>query len=128
MLASIVAILVVAILTVLSGSRRRDRIGTVLESARGNCLERREAIVYEVGRCRQIKDGRRRRRHHRAEGYQLTVFGSGLKINRQGAFETRHFRVPAEPAKVPYGINDDSTASKRSQLMSIDAKNPASRL
>ena len=46
MLASIVAILVVAILTVVRGRRLLKQTGKVRESALGSCLERREAIIF----------------------------------------------------------------------------------
>ena len=54
-------------------------------------LREGKPLFYEVGGCRQIKGGRRRRRHHRAEGHLFPA----LKIDR--AFEAfRHFRVSAD--------------------------------
>ena len=54
-------------------------------------LRERKPLFYEVGRCRKIKGGRRRRIHHQAEGCLVRA----LKID--SAFEAfRHFRISAD--------------------------------
>ena len=52
-LTSMVAILVVAILMVLKGGKDRVWMRRFLDKARGNDLERSEAIIYKVGGCSQ---------------------------------------------------------------------------
>ena len=44
---SIVAILVVAILAIVRGATRWNWYGTGLDNTLGNCLERKEAIMYD---------------------------------------------------------------------------------